>query len=386
MKPSPHCTAKAPLHTTMTEFGSFYTYALFALFLELEVSSHPQCLDFLPPFVPRSPLSFCRRHSSIGCCTASDDSAIEQRINQLLNNTSIETDQGRQSKTCFSHFKALICTECSQWSQHLYDRDLHQFNTSSFLHFFPAMCPDYCNEFFTSCRRVRFLRQLLGDDFPRNILNYCYNTQKPADPTYCYPFEEKASKQWKPSNDWLMCKTYVCLKPIVSQLRNPLAAVSPGDGTKRLFIIEQIGVIHIIKNHKLLPQPFLDLTNIVVDLSNTRADERGMLGMAFHPQYKTNGRFFVYYMAWIRTRQKGHILLSRISEFTVSDLDANIADHSSERVVMEIEQPRYNHNGGQLLFGDDGFLYVFLGDGGAAGDPFGRVGNGQNRLTQTCDQ
>jgi glucose/arabinose dehydrogenase len=158
--------------------------------------------------------------------------------------------------------------------------------------------------------------------------------------------------------------------------------VSPGDGTRRLFIVEQIGVIHIFKNHELLPRPFLDLTSIVVDLGNTRADERGMLGMAFHPLYKTNGRFFVYYMTWVRTRQKDYSLLSRISEFTVSGLNANVANHSSERVVMEIEQPRHNHNGGQLLFGDDGFLYIFLGDGGAAGDPFGLIGNGQNRLTQ----
>ena len=161
--------------------------------------------------------------------------------------------------------------------------------------------------------------------------------------------------------------------------------MAPGDGTKRLFIIEQIGVIRILQNNLLLPRPFLDISNDVIKLY-TRADERGLLGMAFHPSYRTNGRFFVYYSTWVyisEIKRLSHV--GRVSEFRVSVGDRDVADRLSERVVMEVEQPRNNHNGGQLLFGDDGLLYVFLGDGGGAGDPFWKIGNGQNRWIDRQD-
>ena len=134
------------------------------------------------------------------------------------------------------------------------------------------------------------------------------------------------------------------------------------DGSGRLFIIEKAGRIRIVENDQLLATPFLDTTDRVGNNGN----EQGLLGLAFHPQYAQNGRFFVNY-----TDTRGDTVLAR---FQVSS-DPNLADPNSETPLLGIDQPFPNHNGGVLAFGPDGYLYAGLGDGGAAGDP---MGNGQN--------
>lgn len=144
------------------------------------------------------------------------------------------------------------------------------------------------------------------------------------------------------------------------------------DDDKRLFVIDQIGKIWIIDaTGTRLPTPFLDLTSKLVTL-NPFFDERGLLGLAFHPNYKNNGRFFVYYNAPPRSGgpQPGVAWnnLARFSEFRVSGINPNLADISSERIFLEMDDPQSNHNGGTLAFGPDGYLYISIGDGGAAND------------------
>src|SRR5215207_3931674 len=134
------------------------------------------------------------------------------------------------------------------------------------------------------------------------------------------------------------------------------------DGSRRLFIIEKAGRIRIMENDQLLEAPFLDITERVGNNGN----EQGLLGLAFHPQYAQNGRFFVNY-----TDIRGDNVLAR---FQVSS-DSNIADPNSEVSLLGIDQPFPNHNGGVLAFGPDGYLYAGLGDGGAAGDPFANAQN-----------
>ena len=139
-------------------------------------------------------------------------------------------------------------------------------------------------------------------------------------------------------------------------------AAPPGDA--RLFIVEQDGRIRIVANGVLQPQPFLDITARV-----RSGGERGLLSVAFHPQFAENGRFFVNY-----TDREGD---TRVAEFHARPGDA-AADPSSERPLLHVRQPYANHNGGHVLFGPDGMLYVGMGDGGAAGDPHG---NAQDRRT-----
>src|SRR4051812_4483183 len=139
----------------------------------------------------------------------------------------------------------------------------------------------------------------------------------------------------------------------------------------RLFIIDQIGKIWIIEHGMRNPIPFLDITSKLVPLSPFY-DERGLIGFALHPNFERNGRFFVYYTAPPRPGgpEPGATWnnLSRISEFRVSSMNRNMGDLMSERPILELNDPQSNHNGGTLDFGDDGYLYISIGDGGGAND------------------
>ncbi|WP_213087014.1 PQQ-dependent sugar dehydrogenase [Chitinophaga agrisoli] len=168
------------------------------------------------------------------------------------------------------------------------------------------------------------------------------------------------------------------LQLMTNKILSPVALGVPGDGSGRLFICQKEGKVWIIKNGQLAPQPFLDVSAEMVKI-NPGYDERGLLGIAFHPQFKKNRKFYVYYSVPSTTPGSNH--KSRISEFTVSAANPDVADPATKRVIMEIEQPESNHNGGDLVFGPDGYLYVSLGDGGGGGDKHGETGNGQNLNT-----
>ena len=169
----------------------------------------------------------------------------------------------------------------------------------------------------------------------------------------------------------------VKLDVVAEGFNSPLYATHAGDGSNRLFVVDQIGIVYVIENDELVSQPFLDISDKIVDLDVTY-DERGLLGLAFHPDYETNGRFFVYYSSPKTGEGINHE--SILSEYHVSD-DGNQADSNSERIILRVDQPEANHNGGQLLFGSDGYLYLGFGDGGGAGDQHGNIGNGQDKDT-----
>lgn len=150
------------------------------------------------------------------------------------------------------------------------------------------------------------------------------------------------------------------LQQVAAGLSSPLYLTAPA-GDPRLFIVEKTGRIRIVKDGVLLEAPFLDLSAWV-----SAGSEQGLLGLAFDPEYATNGRFVIHY-----TDLPGNTVLSR---FQVST-DPDVADPVSEQLILGVVQPFFNHNGGQVAFGPDGFLYLGLGDGGGGGDP---LGNGQD--------
>lgn len=159
----------------------------------------------------------------------------------------------------------------------------------------------------------------------------------------------------------------IALEPFISGLSSPIDFQVAKDGSGRFFVVEQGGTIRIIKNKKLVAKPFLNITSLVVS-----GGEEGLLGLAFHPSYKTNGRFFVNY-----TRMVGAQIQTVIAEYHQSTTNRDLADPAG-RILLTVNQPFDNHKGGQLAFGPDGFLYIGLGDGGDIGDPFK---NGQNLAT-----
>jgi len=148
---------------------------------------------------------------------------------------------------------------------------------------------------------------------------------------------------------------------VVGGLQSPLDVTDPGDGSGRLFVAEQGGRIRIVKNGELVGRPFLDISERI-----SSGGERGLLGLAFHPGYPNDPRFFVDY-----TDRDGNTV---VASYRVSTSDPDVADPASEVALLHVNQPFPNHNGGGTVFGPDGMLYIALGDGGSEGDP---QGNGQ---------
>ncbi|MDD1651762.1 MAG: PQQ-dependent sugar dehydrogenase, partial [Methanomicrobiales archaeon] len=172
------------------------------------------------------------------------------------------------------------------------------------------------------------------------------------------------------------------LQQVTGGLSAPMMLVEPPDGSHRLFIVDQIGAVRVLDEAgKLRENPFLDLRSRMESL-NAGYDERGLLSLAFHPDYAANGRLYVYYTAPLRNgAPAGWDSTNRLSEFRVSN-DPNMADMFSELILLQVDKPSANHNGGQIRFGPDGYLYLPLGDGGGADDTgLGHTpgtGNGQD--------
>lgn len=160
-------------------------------------------------------------------------------------------------------------------------------------------------------------------------------------------------------------RTTVRLDEVVGGLNTPVSIANASDGSGRLFVVEKAGRIRIVRNGQLVERPFLDITSRV----RSSGYEQGLLGLAFDPAYRQNGRFYVNYIDL-----SGNTIIAR---YTVSG-DPDLADPVTESVVLHVNQPYENHNGGEVAFGPDGYLYLGLGDGGSGGDPHG---NGQNLNT-----
>jgi glucose/arabinose dehydrogenase len=159
------------------------------------------------------------------------------------------------------------------------------------------------------------------------------------------------------------------LKLVTEGLGAPMALAAIPDGSGRLLLAEQSGVVHLLEqNGKRSEQLFLDLRAKMVAI-NKGMEERGLLGLALHPQFKSNRKFYVVYSAPLRTNAPSkwdHA--ERLSEFKAGGADFISTDLASERVILEIDEPDWNHNSGRIAFGPDGFLYMSVGDGGAFND------------------
>ena len=158
-------------------------------------------------------------------------------------------------------------------------------------------------------------------------------------------------------------------EPLVSGFSWPLYLTNAGDGSGRLFLLQQTGQIFIISDGQTLPTPFLDISNLVTQDIRQGYTEQGLLNLAFHPDFAHNGQFFVHY-----NQPDGTTTIAR---YHVSADDPNVADPNSGEILFTLSQPYFNHDGGQLAFGPDGFLYIALGDGGSQGDPQNRAQNPQ---------
>ena len=150
------------------------------------------------------------------------------------------------------------------------------------------------------------------------------------------------------------------LTSVVTGLSEPLLVTHAGDGSGRLFVVEKTGKVRIVKDGSLVAAPFVNLSSSV-----STGSEQGLLGLAFHPSYKTNGKLYLSY-----TDVNGN---SVVREYRVMASNPDRVDGGSGRTLLRVRQPYANHNGGHIAFGPDGYLYIGLGDGGSAGDPGDRA-------------
>ncbi|CAJ1065600.1 HHIP-like protein 1 [Xyrichtys novacula] len=340
---------------------------------------HPQCLDYKPPFGPRQPLMFCKDYSKFGCCDLEKDEEISRRFYNIMANF-----DNSGYFTCGKYIRSILCQECSPYSAHLYDAE----DANTPMRVLPGLCPDYCLDYWNQCRyTLSLLMEDLGN--PQQFANLTATLEEDSkrfcdflelkDKQYCYPNvlsnAELNANLGHVREDPEGCLE-LCLQEVANGLRNPVAMIHADDGTHRFFVAEQLGYVWVyLANGSRIDRPFLNLTEAVLT-SPWAGDERGFLCIALHPRFTVVRKAYVYYSVSVKKKE-----MIRISEFTLLPHDDNQLDHSSERTILEVVEPASNHNGGQLLFGHDGYLYIFIGDGGRAGDPFGKFGNSQNKST-----
>ncbi|XP_006802124.1 HHIP-like protein 1 [Neolamprologus brichardi] len=342
-------------------------------------SCHPQCLDYKPPFEPRQPLAFCKEYSKFGCCDVEKDEEILGRFYTIMENF----DHSGYA-ACGKYVRSILCQECSPYAAHLYDTE----DANTPMRVLPGLCGDYCSDYWRQCRyTLSLLLEDVGNS--QQFANLTATIEEDhrrfceflvlKDKEYCYPSvltnAELNANLGLLNEDPEGCLE-LCLQEVANGLRNPVAMIHADDGTHRFFVAEQLGYVWVyLANGSRIDRPFLNLTKAVLT-SPWAGDERGFLCIALHPRFTTVRKAYVYYSVSVKKEER-----IRISEFTVSVHDDNQLDHSSERTILEVVEPASNHNGGQLLFGHDGYLYIFIGDGGRAGDPFGKFGNSQNKST-----
>ncbi|XP_017567284.1 HHIP-like protein 1 [Pygocentrus nattereri] len=336
-----------------------------------QTEAHPQCLDYKPPFQPQEPLVFCKEYAKFGCCDLDRDSQISKQFYQIM-----DYFDPSGYMACGKYIRSIMCQECSPYAAHLYDAE----DANTPMRELPGLCRGYCYDFWHQCR---YSLSLLTNDNITSIIEedrekFCDHLEL-KDPEYCYPnvlsSDELNANLGNVQADTKGC-VQLCLQEIANGLRNPVAMIHADDGTHRFFVAEQLGYVWVyLPNGSRVDRPFLNLTKAVLT-SPWAGDERGFLCIALHPRFSIVKKAYVYYSVSVKRQER-----IRISEFTLSDSDMNMLDHSSERTLLEVVEPASNHNGGQLLFGLDGYLYIFIGDGGRAGDPFGQFGNSQNKST-----
>ena len=288
----------------MSTFTSLVTGLVVALLVGV-AELHPQCLDSGAPFKLEKALFFCPSSTEYGCCRIQRDLEIYDTHRQIMSSFNL-----RSGAKCTKLLREVLCLECHPYAAHIFASEgnkMFDINSAT-----PGLCYDFCQTFFEACShvvRIYFLQtgiwaplqRVKGKSLARfariSKREFCRSITLP-DRDYCYPdvknIDQKIleRKYNRKSNEGC-----VCARPVASSLRNPLAATHAGDGTNRLFVVEQLGEVQVyLANGTRLAEPFLDIKEKVLT-SNNFADERGLLGLAFHPNYSSNGRVFVYYSA-----------------------------------------------------------------------------------------
>ncbi|MEE6461391.1 hypothetical protein FKM82_001282 [Ascaphus truei] len=298
----------------------------------------------------------------LSCCSKTDSPGLQMdpKVFSVTNNTE-----------CAKLLEEIRCAYCSPHAQNLFHPP-ERTETSERQLVIPTLCKDYCKEFYYTCRgHIPGLLQTTAEEF-------CFY-HVTRDSGLCFPDFPRKQVRGPASNYLDQMEEYdkveeissrkhrhncYGIQEIVRGLRQPVGAMHCGDGSHRLFILEKEGYVKILSPEgDLIKEPFLDIHK-VVQSGIKGGDERGLLGLAFHPNYKKNGKLYVSYTTNQERWASGpHDHILRVVEYTVSRKNPSQVDIRTERVFLEVAELHRKHLGGQHLFGPDGFLYIFLGDG-----------------------
>uniref|UniRef100_A0A914VAF0 HHIP-like protein 1 n=1 Tax=Plectus sambesii TaxID=2011161 RepID=A0A914VAF0_9BILA len=330
-------------------------------------SAHPQCLNFQAPFIPERKTDFCKEYDEYTCCSTDEVHKLEEKYASVMRKAT-----NQQRAECADFVRNIVCAECDPYAAHIFDAETHPDRPLKF----PGLCRSYCNDLVAKCSSlIPFLTsdtQLLAS---LSTGQFCDRLAL-SDAEYCYPDLRNSAVL----NNQLEHSTSnedgcLCVQKVATDLKNPTWGTFVKDDEERFFILEQEGFIWIYdKQWTRSSELFLDITDRVY-VTTRLADERGLLGLAFHPRFSSNRRFFVYYTGQLPSG----VTVVKISEFRAT-ADRQRGDKHSEVNLIAIPKPEgwWNHNGGMLMFGLDGMLHAFIGDGGGSGD---RYNNGQNKQT-----
>ena len=270
---------------------------LLLTFFVCVAEGHPQCLDYLPPFESHLPLGLCKETLEYGCCSSSKDKYLMTTFNYVKKFSTLT----RLPSVCEEFTRRILCAECHPYAAHIFDAETPPLIKTNFTKKdvrFPGLCFGFCIESFGYCREM--IKQLPWREKFRKYLGQASANEfcqwaVPADIDYCYPNVDKVLTSNVPTRKAGL--RTMCVQPVTYGLSNPLVAIGANDGTDRLFVGEQRGVIFVFDpKRKPFKKPFLDIRSKILN-SGQGWDERGFLGLAFHPKFSENGRFFVYYSA-----------------------------------------------------------------------------------------
>uniref|UniRef100_A0A8C6NJY3 Hedgehog-interacting protein n=1 Tax=Nothobranchius furzeri TaxID=105023 RepID=A0A8C6NJY3_NOTFU len=267
---------------------------------------------------------------------------------------------------CGRILEEIKCARCSPNAQVLF----HSLDMDRMPHRepdLPQLCQNFCREFYYTCRGH------IPELFQADVDEFCqYYGRKGSG--LCFPDFLRRQLVGQDSNYLEDEKTEdisrkhkhncYCAQEVLSGLRQPVAVAHCGDGSQRLFVLEREGIVRILDhNLELIKEPFLDIHKLVQNGLKS-GDERGLLSLAFHPNYKKNGKLYVSYTTNQERWASGpHDHILRVVEYTVSRKNPNQVDTRTVRVLMEVAELHRKHLGGQLLFSPEGLLHIILGDG-----------------------
>ncbi|XP_030047545.1 hedgehog-interacting protein isoform X2 [Microcaecilia unicolor] len=297
----------------------------------------------------------------LSCCPRSDPQGLHDHPKVF--STTNDTE-------CVKLLEEIKCAYCSPHAQSLF-RSPERGEAPERELVLPSLCKDYCKTFYYACRgHIPGFPQTTADEF-------CFYYAR-KDGGLCFPDFPRRQVRGPASNYLDHMEEYdkveeinrkhkhncYCVQEVVRGLRQPIGAVHCADASLRLFILEKEGYVKILTPEgELMKEPFLDIHKLVQS-GIKGGDERGLLSLAFHPNYKKNGKLYVSYTTNQERWAIGpHDHILRVVEYTVSRKNTNQVDMRTGRVFLEVAELHRKHLGGQLLFDPFGFLYVFLGDG-----------------------